>query len=35
MSCAIDGETMQDGRTSDLILPVDEIVSGLSRIVSL
>lgn len=35
ISCAIDGETMQDGRTNDLIFPVDEIVSRLSRIVSL
>ena len=30
--CALDGEVLQDGRTSDLIFPVAELVSRLSQI---
>lgn len=31
ISCALNGETLQDGRTSDLIFPVAELVSRLSE----
>lgn len=33
--CTLDGVTMQDGRTSDLIFPVDDLVSRLSQVVTL
>lgn len=35
LSCAIDGETMQDGTTANLIFPVAELVARLSAIVTL
>lgn len=35
LGCAIDGETVQDGRTSDLIFPVPTLVAKLSRIITL
>lgn len=35
LSCAIDGETVQDGRTRDLIFSVPELVSKLSATVTL
>lgn len=35
LHCAIDGETVQDGRTRDLIFPVPALISKLSRIVAL
>lgn len=35
LSCAIDGETVQDGRTRDLIFSVPELVSKLSSTVTL
>lgn len=35
ISCALDGEVLQDGRTSDLIFPVGEIVSRLSQSMTL
>ncbi len=31
ISCAVDGETMQDGRTSDMIFPVPALIEFLSR----
>jgi 2-keto-4-pentenoate hydratase/2-oxohepta-3-ene-1,7-dioic acid hydratase in catechol pathway len=31
ISCALDGEVLQDGRTSDLIFPVAELISRLSE----
>lgn len=33
--CSLDGEVLQDGRTSDLIFPVAELVSRLSRSLTL
>ncbi|TDD77879.1 fumarylacetoacetate hydrolase family protein [Actinomadura rubrisoli] len=35
ITCAVDGETMQRGRTSDMLFPPDEIVSYVSGIVTL
>lgn len=35
LGCAVDGEVVQDSRTSDLIVPVAELVSRLSSIVTL
>jgi len=34
LRCAIDGETVQDGRTRDLIFPVARLVAGLSRTIT-
>lgn len=33
IGCSIDGETMQDGTTSDLIFPVAELIAEMSQIV--
>lgn len=35
ISCALDGEVLQEGRTSDLIFPVSELVSRLSQSLTL
>jgi len=35
IGCALDGEVLQDGRTSDLIFPVPELVSRLSQSMTL
>ncbi|GAA1985866.1 fumarylacetoacetate hydrolase family protein [Amycolatopsis minnesotensis] len=35
LGCAVDGETMQDGRTRELIFPVARLVSELSRTITL
>jgi len=35
LGCAVDGETVQDGRTRDLIYPVARLVSALSRTITL
>lgn len=35
LGCAIDGETVQDGRTRDLIFPVARLVAELSRTITL
>ena len=35
IACALDGEVLQDGRTSDLIFPVAELVSRLSQSLTL
>jgi 2-keto-4-pentenoate hydratase/2-oxohepta-3-ene-1,7-dioic acid hydratase in catechol pathway len=35
IACALDGEVLQDGRTSDLIFPVAELVSRLSQSLNL
>lgn len=35
LGCSIDGETVQDGRTSDLIFPVARLVAALSRTITL
>lgn len=35
LGCAVDGETMQDGRTRDLIFPVARLVAELSRTITL
>jgi 2-keto-4-pentenoate hydratase/2-oxohepta-3-ene-1,7-dioic acid hydratase in catechol pathway len=35
LGCSIDGETMQLGRTRDLLFPVSELVERLSRVVTL
>jgi 2,4-didehydro-3-deoxy-L-rhamnonate hydrolase len=35
IGCALDGEVLQDGRTSDLIFPVAELVSRLSQSLTL
>ncbi|MCI9889529.1 fumarylacetoacetate hydrolase family protein [Micrococcales bacterium 31B] len=35
LGCSINGETVQDGRTSHLIFPVPELVARLSRVVTL
>lgn len=34
LGCAIDGETVQDGRTRDLIFPVARLVAELSRTIT-
>lgn len=35
LGCAVDGETVQDGRTKDLIVPVARLVAELSRTLTL
>ncbi|QWF79321.1 fumarylacetoacetate hydrolase family protein [Amycolatopsis sp. CA-230715] len=35
LGCAVDGETVQDGRTRELIFPVARLVSELSRVITL
>ncbi len=35
LSCTLDGETMQDGRTRDLIMSVPQLIAGLSQIITL
>lgn len=35
LGCDIDGETVQDGRTSDLIFPVDTLIHELSKVLTL
>jgi 2-keto-4-pentenoate hydratase/2-oxohepta-3-ene-1,7-dioic acid hydratase in catechol pathway len=35
LGCAIDGETVQDGRTKDLVFPVSALISRLSHIITL
>ncbi|MGK3204289.1 fumarylacetoacetate hydrolase family protein [Amycolatopsis sp. MEPSY49] len=35
LGCAVDGETVQDGRTRDLIFPVARLVAELSRTITL
>jgi 2-keto-4-pentenoate hydratase/2-oxohepta-3-ene-1,7-dioic acid hydratase in catechol pathway len=35
LSCAIDGETVQDGRTRDLLFPIPHLIAGLSAITAL
>jgi len=35
LGCAVDGETVQDGRTRDLIVPVARLVAELSRTITL
>lgn len=35
LGCAVDGETVQDGRTSDLIFPVARLVAALSQTLTL
>jgi 2-keto-4-pentenoate hydratase/2-oxohepta-3-ene-1,7-dioic acid hydratase in catechol pathway len=35
LGCRVNGETMQDGRTRDLVFPVAELLSKLSQIVTL
>lgn len=35
LGCSLDGETVQDARTSDLIFPVPELIARLSAIVTL
>ncbi|MET9259436.1 fumarylacetoacetate hydrolase family protein [Amycolatopsis sp. NPDC004079] len=35
LSCAVDGETVQDGRTRELIFPVGKLISALSRTLTL
>jgi 2-keto-4-pentenoate hydratase/2-oxohepta-3-ene-1,7-dioic acid hydratase in catechol pathway len=35
LGCAVDGETMQDGRTGQLIFPVARLISALSRTITL
>lgn len=35
LGCAVDGETVQDGRTRELIYPVARLISGLSRTITL
>ncbi len=35
LGCSIDGETVQDGRTSDLVFPVPRLVAELSAVVTL
>jgi 2,4-didehydro-3-deoxy-L-rhamnonate hydrolase len=32
LSCAIDGETVQDGRTTDLLFPISQLIAGLSAV---
>lgn len=35
LGCSVDGETVQDARTSDLIFPVPELIARLSAVVTL
>jgi len=35
LSCAIDGETVQDGRTRDLLFPIRQLIAGLSAVTAL
>jgi len=35
LGCSIDGETVQNGRTGDLLFPVERLVSRLSHTISL
>ncbi|SFO50932.1 fumarylacetoacetate hydrolase family protein [Amycolatopsis rubida] len=35
LSCAVDGETVQDSRTGELIFPVGKLISALSRTITL
>ncbi|MFD2470031.1 fumarylacetoacetate hydrolase family protein [Amycolatopsis silviterrae] len=35
LGCAVDGETVQDGRTRELIFPVAKLISALSRTITL
>lgn len=35
LGCAVDGETVQESRTKDLIFPVPQLISGLSRALTL
>jgi 2-keto-4-pentenoate hydratase/2-oxohepta-3-ene-1,7-dioic acid hydratase in catechol pathway len=35
LGCSVDGETVQDARTKDLIFPVDELIVQLSAVVTL
>ncbi|MFE3179049.1 fumarylacetoacetate hydrolase family protein [Amycolatopsis sp. NPDC059090] len=35
LSCAVDGETVQDGRTREMIFPVAKLISALSRTITL
>lgn len=35
ISCALDGEVLQDGRTGDMVFPVAELVSRLSQVLTL
>lgn len=35
LRCTLDGETMQDGRTKDLIMSVPKLIAGLSQIITL
>jgi len=35
IGCTLDGETVQDGRTSQLIFPVDDLIARLSAVVTL
>ena len=35
LSCAIDGETVQDGRTRDLVFPISQLIAGLSAVTAL
>ena len=35
LSCAIDGETVQDGRTRDLLFPISHLIAGLSAVTAL
>lgn len=35
LGCAVDGETVQDGRTRDLIVPVSRLIAELSRTLTL
>ena len=35
LSCAIDGETVQDGRTGDLLFPIPHLIAGLSAVTAL
>ncbi|MGW4395999.1 fumarylacetoacetate hydrolase family protein [Amycolatopsis nivea] len=35
LGCAVDGETVQDGRTSELIFPVARLISALSQTITL
>ena len=35
LSCAIDGETVQNGRTRDLLFPISHLIAGLSAVTAL
>ncbi|PXY23845.1 fumarylacetoacetate hydrolase [Prauserella coralliicola] len=35
LGCALDGDVVQQGRTSDLILPVSELIAAMSRTITL